>query len=414
MPARRASSRLVACMNELHDDADEIENVLTHYQVPARVQGGRLSKHGTRFYLWLGGSVGATTACVAALTEEIARALGRATCRLGRQGHTIYLELPALPAPTLPALPDHKARATVAPPDSALLGVMANNEPLFARFPSDEVGHLLLCGVTGAGKTALMRAMALSLVEANRPRRWRLVLLDQRHGLGSLADLPHTWGQATTTEAAAGWMVRLSTELRRRQSLENEQEPEPRLLVLIDRVATLLSVGGAPVRLALSRLLEQGRDAGIHLVVSSTRPEPLGALAEAFPLRVVGQMEFPLGRMIPQWVAPESVAALARGEFLALAASGGSWQFRGAWASAEDVALVVQRWQQQSQRVVARPELLALPAPTSARPGGERAPARRAQGGKRWAGPRLVLGRCWRWWLGCGARRRWWGSAWGW
>lgn len=353
-------------MAELHDEADQIEAVLTEYQVPARVHGGSMSPQVTRFYLWLGGSVAATAACIAALTDEIARTLGRSDCRLGRQGRTLFLELPRPPEETTSTLATAPARASLPPTDSALLGVTPEQQPLFVRFPSDEVGHLLLCGAAGCGKTALLRALALSLAEANHPRRWRIVPLGgDDGGLAPLAALPHTWGHARTVESAIGWLVRLSAELERRATARatapSPHDPRPRLLVLVDDIAALLAVGGGTARLALSRLLARGREGGIHLVAAATESEPLGALAADFPLWLVGQAAGATLARRSHWA--EAAARLAPGDFLALPTGGGFWRFRAAWAAPGDVALEVQRWQQGRPRVVAQPLLPALPAP---------------------------------------------------
>src|SRR5438046_662208 len=66
----------------------------------------------------------------------------------------------------------------VVPPCTATLGVDTQGTPLLIRLDAPEVGAVLVSGDRGAGKSALLRSMALSLGLHNGPDMLRLLLID--------------------------------------------------------------------------------------------------------------------------------------------------------------------------------------------------------------------------------------------
>ncbi|MDM8084657.1 FtsK/SpoIIIE domain-containing protein [Cellulomonas cellasea] len=153
--------------------------------------------------------------------------------------------------------------------------------------------HALVAGTTGAGKSALLRTLVLSLALAHPPERLAIALVDYKGGasFGPCADLPHVVGQVTDLDGhlALRALTGLRAELRRREHALAEAgcadvsawwarhvpgagpTPPPRLLVVIDEFRALADEAPDFVP-GLLRLAAQGRSLGMHLVLATQRP----------------------------------------------------------------------------------------------------------------------------------------------
>jgi DNA segregation ATPase FtsK/SpoIIIE-like protein len=68
---------------------------------------------------------------------------------------------------------------------------------------------------------------------------------------------------------------------------------DTRLVVFVDELADLIIQAGKKVRIPLERLLQRGRDAGIHIIAATQRPSAAylsGLMRANFPLRLVGKV----------------------------------------------------------------------------------------------------------------------------
>jgi len=75
---------------------------------------------------------------------------------------------------------------------TALLGRDDRGAPLLAYMPAPEVRNILIAGVTGSGKTGLLRTMLSSLALANDPDDLRVLLVSANSSaLAAFEDLPH-------------------------------------------------------------------------------------------------------------------------------------------------------------------------------------------------------------------------------
>jgi S-DNA-T family DNA segregation ATPase FtsK/SpoIIIE len=151
----------------LEYQADRIEAVLAHHKVPARVTGGTVTPRWIRFQVVP--ALGARIASITGLAEELAAALDAPTVRVARQGATIAVEVPRDDPHPVRLIPLLRGMRNV-PPVTAVLGIAEDGVPLLIRLPSPDVAHILVAGTTGSGKTALLRAMVLSLAYFNRPQ----------------------------------------------------------------------------------------------------------------------------------------------------------------------------------------------------------------------------------------------------
>ncbi len=106
-----------------------------------------------------------------------------------------------------------------------------------------------------------------------------------------MASVPHLgWPLAREAKEAVSLLRELVEEMERRDRGGNS---EPRVVLMMDEVADLVQVGGKEVVALVTRLVQRGRQAGMHVVAATQRPtsELLGGLMKAnFPVRLVGKV----------------------------------------------------------------------------------------------------------------------------
>ncbi|MFL6140039.1 MAG: FtsK/SpoIIIE domain-containing protein [Frankiaceae bacterium] len=150
--------------------------------------------------------------------------------------------------------------------------------------------HALVAGITGAGKSELLRTLVAALALRNRPDALALVLVDYKGGAAfrGCAGLPHVVGLITDLDAGLGERAlrSLAAELRRREEAlaaggatdldELWRRPAPgpvppRLVIVVDEFATLVEELPDFVR-GLVGVAQRGRSLGVHLVLATQRP----------------------------------------------------------------------------------------------------------------------------------------------
>ena len=186
------------------------------------------------------------------------------------------------------------ARWRAAGPDPGLPATIGVTEegPLTVDLVVDGP-HVLVAGATGAGTSELLRTVVTSLGASADPSRTSFLLVDPRGpaGLAAVAGLPHVVGHVTdVTDQAADRLVQtLDGEAHRREralasagttdiadhlhrrATDPALEPLPRLVVVVDGLATL-AVDHPEVVQSLVALAERGPRLGLHLVLATQRP----------------------------------------------------------------------------------------------------------------------------------------------
>jgi S-DNA-T family DNA segregation ATPase FtsK/SpoIIIE len=327
----------------LEYQADQIEAVLTSHKAPVRVTGGSILPQLVQFDLVPG--QGVSVRKVQQCSEEVALALGVPNARVTRQNGSLYLQVPrSSPQPV--RLLELQQRLTHVPRDTAILGMDETGTPLLLRLPSPEVSHVLIAGTTGSGKTVLVRSMVLSLVMNNQPRHLQMALLDPKgHGFGPLNDLPHLLRPVITN--ATGALVLLADLVQEMERRDRAGISRPRIVIVIDELADLALVGGRAMERFLTRLVQRGREAGIHLVACTQKPTAalVGTLVKAnFPARLVGAVVSPEDAKVATGVAGTGAERLGgRGDFL-LVVRGDVVRFQAAYASKKEITQTVRQY----------------------------------------------------------------------
>ncbi len=360
----------------LEYQADRIEAVLAQHKIPARVTGGTVTPRWVRFQVVP--ALGARISAITGLAEELAAALDAPTVRVARQGATIAVEVPRNDPRPVHLLPLLQGMHNV-PPVTAILGIADDGVPLLIRLPSPDVAHVLVAGTTGSGKTTLLRAMILSLAYFNHPSTLTFLLIDPKgRAFADLGGLPHLARPVVTdpTEAVEAlgslvrWMEVQSRQVQSRQgnsrqgykdtrrdalstpslstpSLSTPSLSTPSLstcILVIDELADLLMVAGAEAERPLTRLLQRGREAGVHVVAATQKPTAavIGSLVKAnFPVRLCGKVASPEdARVATGWKGTGAERLLGRGDFIAVA-EGQLHRFQAAHIAPEEVPQVL-------------------------------------------------------------------------
>ena len=195
----------------------------------------------------------------------------------------------------------------------------------------DRMPHLLIAGATGAGKSVGLNSMILSILYKSTPKEVKLLLVDpKRIELTAYDGIPHLIVPVVTDakKATQGllWAVQ---EMERRYTLmaekkvrnifeynkkiakeekainksstENSEDHDktdiyerlPVILIIIDELADLMLAASRDVELALTRLAQMARAAGIHLIIATQRPSVdvlTGTIKANFPTRISFQV----------------------------------------------------------------------------------------------------------------------------
>lgn len=367
----------MALQEILDRQATSLEYVLHTHGIRARVDGGRLSPRLAHFHIML--PPGVRPNVLAPLVPELAEALGVAACRLAPDaegGVGVYLEVPRPDPVPVRLLPLVQRVADVVPPITATLGVDTEATPLLLRLNAPDVDPVLVSGGQGVGKSRLLRGMALSLALHNSPDNLRLLLLEATGdgvAFKGMDSLPHLacpvangpvdvlvslrWALRTLArrDASAGdaddydgsdmdsGELFSDEEYTPRFRRNEARMSEPALVIMLDGADKLLLSAnrraGAEAADALNRLLRSGSANGIHLVVSSERPD-LGLNAD-WGARIAGvTLSAEMARMATGVKGSGAQALLGSGDFL-IALNAELIRFQAAAASGADVGKAV-------------------------------------------------------------------------
>ncbi len=324
----------------LRQNARLLEEVLADFGVRGQIDNIRPGPVVTLYELVP--AAGVKSARVVALSDDIARSMSVAACRVsvvaGR--NAIGIELPNAKRETvylrdLLSSAEYEKAGQVLP---LALGETIGGEPYIADL--SRMPHLLIAGTTGSGKSVGVNAMILSILYRLPPEKCRFIMIDPKMlELSAYDGIPHLLAPVVTEPkkaiVALKWTVREMEDRYRRMSkigvrniagynerateaiqkgehfvrtvqtgfdergraiFEEEKlrpEPMPYLVVVIDEVADLMMVAGKDIEGAVQRLAQMARAAGIHLIMATQRPSVdviTGTIKANFPTRISFQV----------------------------------------------------------------------------------------------------------------------------
>lgn len=212
------------------------------------------------------------------------------------------------------------------------IGLAEDKRPVLLNLYSPDTSPILVAANPAGGKTTLLRTIALALALSHKQSQIQLLALDAtphtphptRHipqaTLQPLSYLPHMLAEVTRDfglmQALLAFLVaemgyRLQVGLTR-----------PGIVVLIDHVINLLRQGSDLTKQYVSKLIQKGKGAGIHLVLTTDRPSgrELDSQHRAhLTTRLIGQLpNAPMAQAATGLLDSQAERLLGQGDFLAL------------------------------------------------------------------------------------------------
>ncbi|HEY2177700.1 MAG TPA: DNA translocase FtsK 4TM domain-containing protein [Caulobacteraceae bacterium] len=373
----------------LRQNAQLLESVLAEFGVRGQIDHIRPGPVVTLYELVP--AAGVKSARVVALSDDIARSMSVAACRVsvvpGR--NAIGIELPNPRRETV-FLRDLLSSAEYEKASQTLplaLGETIGGEPYIVDLA--KMPHLLIAGTTGSGKSVGVNAMILSILYRLSPEEARFIMIDPKMlELSAYDGIPHLLAPVVTDPkraiVALKWTVREMEDRYRRMSkigvrniagynerareavarkehfvrtiqtgfddrgrpiFEEEKirpDPMPYLVVVIDEVADLMMVAGKDIEGAVQRLAQMARAAGIHLIMATQRPSVdviTGTIKANFPTRIGFQVTSKIdSRTIMGEQGAEQL--LGMGDMLYMAGGGRITRLHGPFVSDGEVDTV--------------------------------------------------------------------------
>ncbi|GLY64726.1 type VII secretion protein EccC [Amycolatopsis taiwanensis] len=204
-------------------------------------------------------------------TDDLAEGVADLVARVGQS----WTGRPAPRVRLLPSSVDYPEIRQPEGPHRFAVGLAESDlQPVTLDFTADP--HFLLLGDTESGKTAFLRALATGIADRCTPEQARIILVDYRRGLLGAVRTDHLIAYGTSAastesalaEAAAVMESRLpGPDVTQDQLLSRSWWTGPDLYVLVDDYDLVAGAETNPL-LPLLQFLAQGRDVGLHLVVT--------------------------------------------------------------------------------------------------------------------------------------------------
>lgn len=339
-PETPKAGREIAPEN-LQRNADALERVLSDFGISGQVT--RVSPGPVVTLYELEPAPGIRAARVIALADDIARSMSARSVRVavvsGR--NVIGIELPNQKREIV-YMREMLESEAYQDPQAALplaLGKDIAGVPIIADLA--RMPHLLVAGTTGSGKSVSINTMILSLIYRLPPQQCRFIMIDPKMlELSVYEGIPHLLAPVVTEPKKAivalkwavremeeryramsklgvrnigGYNMRLQQARERNETLTRqvqtgfdqgtgkpifEEQPMdltalPYIVVIVDEMADLMLVAGKEIEIAVQRLAQMARAAGIHIIMATQRPSVdviTGTIKANFPTRISFQV----------------------------------------------------------------------------------------------------------------------------
>lgn len=276
-----------------------------------------------------------------------------------------------IPTPTRETVMLRDVMHVAEAPMTVALGVDADSNVISADIRS--MPHLLIGGMTGAGKSMGINAMICSLLMCSTPDELGLVLIDPKMvEFAPYEGLPHLMmpvvKDARHAEETLGWLVQEMEDRYRfceHYGVRNLEELNralpvgerfPYLMCVVDELADLIMVARKEVEAHIIRIGQKARAVGIHLILATQSPRVgvcTGLIKSNMPARIAYTTAQALdSRVIIDQNGAETL--LGNGDMLYKAGdTGTAVRIQGPFVSTDDVNRVCDHWRSQIEEVAA-------------------------------------------------------------
>jgi S-DNA-T family DNA segregation ATPase FtsK/SpoIIIE len=275
------------------------------------------------------------------------------------------------------------------------LGKDAAGQPLVADLT--RMPHLLIAGTTGSGKSVCVTSIVMSVLMTRTPSEIQMILVDPKVvELAAYKDVPHLMCPIVTeisrAEAILDWASTKMDEryellaeagvkdirsynrlgydgLRERLQPSSDEEMAqvpvrlPYIVIIIDELADLMMTSAKEVEFYLCRIAQKSRAVGIHLIVSTQRPQAnvvTGLIKSNMPCRIAFRVA---SRLDSRIVLDQNGGEVLMGQGDMLFLPPGSSKLvraQGTFVDDEELRRVVKHAREQRPQQF-HPELIRLP-----------------------------------------------------
>lgn len=385
------------------EKAETLQRTLKEFRLDVEVVRIDTGPVITMFELQL--TAGIKVSQIQSLANDLARALKAPAVRVvapipGRS--TVGIEVPNIDKEKvrIKEIMQHfgaKADAMAIP---LYLGKDASGEPLvcdLTRMP-----HSLIAGTTGSGKSVCVTSIVMSILMTRSPEDVKLILIDPKVvELAMFKDIPHLMCPIVTempkAESILDWAAtkmderyallaeagvkdirsynRLGIEgLKERMTIASDEEMAhipvklPYIVIVVDELADLMMTSAKEVEFYLCRIAQKSRAVGIHLIVSTQRPQAnvvTGLIKANLPCRVSFRVS---SRLDSRIVLDQNGGEVLMGQGDMLFLPPGSSKLlraQGTFVSDEELRAIVKHARAQGEPQFS-PELVRLPGASAA------------------------------------------------
>lgn len=386
-------------IKKLEENAKNLEQTLSEFGVKGKIVSVRPGPVVTLYELEP--APGTRTSRVVGLSDDIARQMLVASVRVAPVAgkNVIGIEMPNEKRETvwLRTLFEHESFRKAKGKLAMALGENIGGDPMvvdLAKMP-----HLLIAGTTGSGKSVAVNTMILSLLYRLKPEECRLIMIDPKMlELSVYENIPHLLTPVVTDPMKAvvslKWAVREMDDRYRKmakmgvrniagynsrikealakgetltkdiqtgfddngrpitESVPLDMDTMPYIVILIDEVADLMMMGGKQdIEIAVQRLAQKARAAGIHVIMATQRPSVdviTGTIKANFPTRISFAVT---SRIDSRTILGEQGAEqlLGMGDMLYMAGGGKTERAHGPFVSDEEVEEIANHIRSQGQ-----------------------------------------------------------------